>query len=232
VTRKVRLVCIPSADFYFGAHARELLAGIDVRLSPDAARAEFERLLRLRYEAAVVRPQDPLAARGPVDEMVWYATNRRFKSRISTMVEIPAPPEVVFPVYVDRFPDWQPALKLERVDGARGKSCAEYVATYELLGRRLEGRFTVVDADPPRSVRVEGKGIGGIRLWYATTFRPIETGTSVRVDGDYDIPGTMLPGFAVRVIEAAVRREVDRAHATLREFCIAAVTSSAASRVI
>ncbi|TMF36584.1 MAG: hypothetical protein E6I26_08130 [Chloroflexi bacterium] len=180
----------------------------------------------------MVRPQDPLAARGPVDEMVWYATNRRFKSRISTMVEIPAPPEVVFPVYVDRFPDWQPALKLERVDGARGKSCAEYVATYELLGRRLEGRFTVVDADPPRSVRVEGKGIGGIRLWYATTFRPIETGTSVRVDGDYDIPGTMLPGFAVSVIEAAVRREVDRAHATLREFCIAAVTSSAASRVI
>jgi uncharacterized protein YndB with AHSA1/START domain len=220
LTRSVRLVCIPSSDFYFGAYASEVLSV--VLANPDVLDplAEFQRLLRERYEAATVRAQDPLAAFGPRTETVWYATNRPFPSRISAVVEIAAPPELVYRVYVDRFPEWQPAARLERIDAGAGPAGSEYVARYRIAGRTLEGRFTVVAADPPRSVRVEAKGVGGIRVWYAASFVATASGTVVHVEGDYDLPAKLLPNVAHAVLQAAIRREIDRAHARLVELSL------------
>ena len=219
LARNVRLICIPSGDGRFAAHAQALLAELPAELEGEAARLEFERLLKVQYEDAVVRQQDPLAAVGPPGQVVWYATNRRYRSRIIATVEIAAPPELVFRIYTERFAEWQTAVSIRRTVATTELVGTVYVATYQILGRTFEGRFRIVDADPPHSVRVEAEGVGGIRVWYVTSFRPTDGGTLVEVAGDYDLPSNLLAGITGLAVERAIARDVERAHASLRDLC-------------
>lgn len=165
-----------------------------------------------------MRPREGIASFGQTDDLVWYVTRRRYGSRIAKKVEIAAPQPFVFNVYVDRFADWMVGLRVERTELKPGIVGTEYRASYELFGRTLEGRFRVVEADPPRSVRVEAKGVGGIQLWYVTTFQPTEKGTLVAVLGDYDLPARLVPGVG-KAFEQVIGHEIDRAHRSLRAFC-------------
>ena len=218
-----RLVCIPSNDLVFAAHAREVLASLPSDTDGQVDRAEFERRLRGRYPGAVVRAQEPFARLHASDALTWYATNRPYRSRISAIVDVAAPQSFVFDVYVRRFPEWQVAVQLEPIgypasapDGLAG---SEFAARYEIFGRGFEGRFRVVDADPPRSVRVEATGTGGIRVWYATSFSRSGSGTRVHVVGDYDVPLVLLPRIQRIVLGRVITRDIDRVHAALRNLC-------------
>jgi hypothetical protein len=168
----------------------------------------------------VVRAQDPLARVAGSDDVVWYATNRTYRSRISAALDIAAPTELVFATYIDRFPDWQRSVALRPV-GSDGRLVGrEFAASYSIFGRRFEGRFRIVDADPPRFVRIEARGAGGIRVWYATSFAPTEDGrTHLDVLGDYDVPGTLFPRVQRLVLEQVIGRDIDRAHADLVALC-------------
>lgn len=214
-----RLVCIPSNDPAFAAHARELLASLPGDLHGDAGRAEFERRLRERYPQAVVRAQEPLARLHASDAVTWYATNRTYRSRISASFDVAAPQEFVFDVYVRRFPEWQTAVHLEAIGSDEGLVGAEYSARYELFGRTFSGSFRVIDADPPRTVRVEAAGGGGIRVWYATSFSATPTGCRVAVVGDYDVPFDLLPRIQRLVLGRVIGRDIDRVHEIFRELC-------------
>jgi hypothetical protein len=212
----VRLVTIPSTDTDFGAHARDLLAGIEQR-EPEAGRAELERRLRRFYPGAVVRARDPLASFGGEDDLVWYATNRAVSTAIRESVEIRAPRELVFDVYLERYPEWQSAVDVRRVEAVGPGVLAAYGATYELLGRRFEGRFDVVEVARPAFVRVEAAGTSGIEVWYVTSFRDSAHGTIVEVIGDYHLPSRLLPDVQRFVVDRVIARDIRRAHSTLAQ---------------
>jgi Polyketide cyclase / dehydrase and lipid transport len=215
----IRLVCIPSSDIDFAGYARAALAALQPAASRDALRTTFEKRLRERYPAATVRPQEGLATLGPREGTVWYVSNRPFQSRITASMEVPAPQELVYHIYVERWPEWQTGVEL-RLRGPRTPLIGrEYSATYKIVGRTFEGIFRIVDADPPRSVRVEAIGVGGIRVWYATTFRPSARGTAVEVLGDFDVPAALLPGLQRLVLERLINVDIERSHAALADLC-------------
>src|SRR5437868_2535665 len=215
----VRLVCIPSSDIDFAAFARAALAALPPAPSPDVLRGRFEERLRAHYPAATVRPQEGLATLGPREGVVWYVSNRPFQSRIAASIDVSGPPELVYDIYVERFPEWQNGVTLQLRGSATPLIGREYSATYKIIDWKFEGIFRVVDADPPRSVRMEAIGVRGIRVWYATTFRPSKRGTAVDVTGDFDVPTGLVPGLQRLVLERLIAVDIDRAHAALADLC-------------
>jgi Polyketide cyclase / dehydrase and lipid transport len=215
----IRLVCIPSSDVDFAGFARAALAALPPAASRDALRASLEQRLRERYPAATVRPQEGLATLGPREGAVWYVSNRPFQSRIAASIDVSGTPELVYHIYVERWPEWQTGVELRLRGSGSPLIGREYSATYKIVGREFEGIFRVVDADPPRSVRVEAIGVGGIRVWYATTFRPSARGTVVEVVGDFDVPVALLPGLQRLVLERMINVDIERSHAALADLC-------------
>ena len=217
-----RLVCIPSADGEFAVHARALLD--EVALGPDRedeARERLERLIRRRFPTSVVRARDPLATVGLEESPVWYVTRSPYRSRLAASVEIAAPQEFVFDLYVEptRIPEWQTAINVTPLQSHPDLIGNEYLARYKVVGAIVQGRFRIVDAERPTYLRVEAQA-PGMRLWYATTFTRTSTGTRLDVDGDYDVPPNSLAQLADRLfVERAVQRDVDHAHANLKALC-------------
>ncbi len=219
-----RLVCVPSTDLTLAAEARRVASRIPAGVSSGEALAWFARELRRTYPTAVVRPQDELA-RVPGDVPVWYVTRRDRQFRIDTSVWVPLAPEDAYRLYVERVPEWQTAVSLKLRRATPDLVGTEYHATYEFLGRHYAGAFRVLAADPGRSVSFEAKG-SGITVWYVTSFRPEHGGTRVAVQGDYDLPDTLLARVADRLgIERAIARDIARANETYREMCLREASS-------
>ena len=213
---EVQLICIPSSDVAFASLARDVFNGLP---QPTAAfLPEFERTLRRWYPASIVRPQERLANLDTA-RIVWYATNRGYGSKIEATLEIAAPLEFVYGIYVDRLPEWQGRLRLSLRPGSQSRIGREYSTSYELLGRTFEGVFKIVDAKQPEFVLVEALGAAGIRVWFATTFAANPRGTMVRVTGDYDLPSGLLPGVQAALLDHFVARDIDRSHAILTALC-------------
>jgi hypothetical protein len=222
VGSQIRLVSIPSTDARFADFATRALEEIPAGLGNDAARAELERRLRRFYPGAVVRARDPLATYEPPTDVVWYATNRGYDTPIHESVEIAAPRELVFDTYVDRYPEWQSAVAVRRIEAA-APVLAAYGATYEIFGRRFEGRFDVVEVERPSFVRVEATSTSGIAVWYVTSFRDTPDGTVVEVVGDYDLPSRLLPEVQRFIIDRVIARDIRRAHRTLTDLVVTAL---------
>jgi hypothetical protein len=226
---RIRLVTIPSADHAFAARAQALLATLPSAISPVSAIEALQRSLQQEYPGAVVRPRDDLAEVGSAGEAVWYATHRAYRSRISASLVVPVRPEAAFRIYVERFAEWQTAVRLRPRELTPAYAGSEWVATWEFLGRRIEGTFRVVEADPPHSVRFEASGTG-VTLWYHTSFTLSAGGTELRAVGDYDMPDGLLPRIADRLfVERSIQREIDAAHVALLALCRREVAESAAS---
>jgi hypothetical protein len=212
-------VCLPADDSEFAAGARRLLATVGTELPRRDGHAEFERRLQRLYPGATVRRREPMAELGPPTETVWYVTNRPFRARLAATLDIDAPIERVFATYVDRFPDWQAGLRVRLVRRTPRLTGSEYVTSYDLFGRSIEGRLHLVAADPPNAARYEAEG-GGVRVWYATSFRSTRTGTHIEVTGDYELPQRVLPRIIDRLfVERSIQREIDAAHQRLRALC-------------
>jgi uncharacterized protein YndB with AHSA1/START domain len=214
-----RLVCLPADDSDFAACAHELLETVGVELPRNDGHAEFERRLQRLYPGATVRRREPMAELGPPLETVWYVTHRPFRARLAATLEINAPIERVFRTYVDRFPEWQAGLRVRLVRRAPRLTGSEYVTSYDLFGKSIEGRLRLVAADPPNVARYEADG-GGVRVWYATSFRSTSSGTRIDVTGDYELPHRVLPRIIDRLfVERSIQREIDAAHQRLRALC-------------
>jgi hypothetical protein len=225
---RIHLITIPSGDTAFGAYARSVLADLPADLPPPSVLDEFQRRLQTRYPSAVVRPREPLADVGTSREPVWYATNRAYRSRIWSTLEIAAPRDLVFATYVGRVAEWQTAVRLEQRHVAPALVGSEWSATWAFLGRTTNGLFRIVAADPPHSVRFEASGMG-IRVWYDTSFVPTPGGTMVRVVGDYDVPDGIVPTIVDRLfMERGIQRQIDHAHDAFVALCVQVAAERAA----
>ena len=229
VPTRPRLVTIPGSDTALAAHAHDILAATSPDLPLEAARDLLQRGLQERYPGAVVRPRDDLASMGMENDVVWYVTHRAFRSRIAASLEIPVAPELVFQNYVERFAEWQTAVRLRLRHMTRDLTGSEWAGTWEFLGRRVEGVFRIVEADRPHSVRFEASGMGA-RVWYDASFTPTAIGTLLRVVGDYDVPDGILPKLADRLfVERSIQRQIDVAHRALVALCLRDEAAPAAS---
>lgn len=226
----VRIVCIPSADAAFAEDAQRVAARIPEGMSaPDALRW-FTLMLRRDYPRAVVREQVDLA-RTDDGPPTWYVTRGALHFRIDTSIWVPLAPTEAYRAYVERVVDWQVAVELTPLRLAPGTVGTEYRAVYPFLGVRYEGVLRILGAEPGRVVRVEAEG-SGITVWYAATFGEERGGALVHVQGDYELPDTLIARVADRLgLERAIGRDVDRANASFRRLCgrIAAARMTPAS---
>jgi hypothetical protein len=228
VLERLRLITIPTSDAAFAAFAQALVREFPDDVEPHAALETFQRALQTRFPGAVVRPREQLADVGSGEEIVWYATNRAYNSRIVATLDVPAPRDLVFRVYVERVVEWQTAVKLTPRHMEPRLVGSEWYARWSFLGRTQSGVFRLIEADPPHRVRFEATGMG-IRVWYDTSFTPSRAGTVVRVVGDYDIPDGIVPHLVDRVfMERGIQRQIDDAHDAFVALCVEAASSAAA----
>ena len=94
---RVTLVCIPSERHDGSRKSRtRRCAHVPPWLTAAAAAEDLQRRLQATYPGAVVRPREALAEVSTDHEVVWYVTNRAYRSRISAQVDVPGSRESVF----------------------------------------------------------------------------------------------------------------------------------------
>jgi hypothetical protein len=213
------IIASPKADAAFAAEARALAARIPTGLSARDSLAWYEATLRAAYPNAVVREQEALARSEGALYPVWYASNRPKPFRIATSFTVDVSLDDAFEAYVDRVTEWQTAVALVPRHGTPPLFGRTYDATYRFLGIGYTGSLRVRDADPPRSVTYEASG-SGITVWYTTTFASLDDRTLVTVQGDYDLPSSLLTRIADRLhLERAIGRDIERANAAFVRLC-------------
>jgi hypothetical protein len=223
------IIASPKIDTAFAAEARDLASRIPAGLSTRDSLAWFEAKLRAAYPNAVVREQEALARSEGSRHPIWYASNRPKPFRIAATMTVDVPMDEAYEVYVDRVTEWQTAVELVPRPGTPPRIGRTYDATYRFLGMAYTGSFRIRDADPPRSVTCEAAG-SGITVWYTTTFAQLDDGTRVTVQGDYDLPSSILTKIADRLhLERAIGRDIERANEAYVLLC-ASLAADAALR--
>jgi hypothetical protein len=223
------IIASPKTDAAFTADARAIAARIPSGLSTRDSLAWYEATLRGAYPNAVVREQEALARSEGSRHAIWYASNRPKPFRIAASMTVDVPIDEAFEVYVDRMAEWQTAVELVPRAGTPPRIGRTFDATYRFLGIAYTGSFRIRDADPPRSVTCEATG-SGITVWYTTTFAPLDERTQVTVQGDYDLPSSLLARIADRLhLERAIGRDIERANEAFVRLC-ATVAAEAALR--
>jgi hypothetical protein len=213
------IIASPKIDTTFVTEARALAARIPAGLSPRDSLAWYEASLRAAYPNAVVREQETLARSEGALYPVWYASNRPKPFRIATSFAVDVALDDAFDAYVHRITEWQTAVELLPRLGTPPLIGRTYDATYRFLGMAYTGTFRMRDADPPRSVTYEAFG-SGITVWYTTSFTSLGDRTSVMVQGDYDLPSSILTKIADRLhLERAIGRDIERANAAFVRLC-------------
>jgi hypothetical protein len=213
------IIASPKIDITFVTEARALAARIPAGLSPRDSLAWYEASLRAAYPNAVVREQETLARSEGALYPVWYASNRPKPFRIATSFAVDVALDDAFDAYVHRITEWQTAVELVPRPGTPPLIGRAYDATYRFLGMAYTGSFRMRDADPPRSVTYEAFG-SGITVWYTTSFTSLGDRTSVMVQGDYDLPSSILTKIADRLhLERAIGRDIERANAAFVRLC-------------
>jgi hypothetical protein len=213
------IIASPKTDTAFATEARAVAARIPEGLSARDAIAWYEATLRAVYPNTVVREQDALARSEGALYPVWYASNRPKPFRIATSFAVDVPLDEAFEAYVEGVTEWQTAVSLVPRAGTPPLVGRTFDATYRFLGIAYTGSLRVRDADPPRSVTYEASG-SGITVWYTTTFASLGDRTSVTVQGDYDLPSSLLTKIADRLhLERAIGRDIERANAAYARLC-------------
>ena len=213
------IIASPKTDTAFAIDAQALAARIPGGLSARDSLAWYEASLRASYPNAVVREQEALARSEGAPYPVWYASNRPKPFRIATAFAVPVPLDDAFDAYVHRITEWQTAVELVPQPGTPALVGRTYAATYRFLGMAYTGSFRMRDADPPRSVTYEAFG-SGITVWYTTSFASLGDVTSVTVQGDYDLPSSLLTRIADRLhLERAIGRDIERANGAFVRLC-------------
>jgi hypothetical protein len=81
--------------------------------------------------------------------------------------------------------------EMGEISGRPGGVGSSYVGFYRVAGRRLEGHFVITAADRPSLHQAAGTTRGGWARW-TTMIEPTATGSEVRVDLEYELPGEVL----------------------------------------
>ena len=128
--------------------------------------------------------------------------------KVEDSVDVDKPQEVVYALVRDleRAPEWQPSL--ESVDVQAGTEVRRVV------GMRQEGRFFIVEDDPPRRFAISSEG-GPVSA--RATFDLESRGDGTRVAFTLDLGLHGLSRIAQRLAKTAASREVRNSLRKLKE---------------
>jgi hypothetical protein len=139
-------------------------------------------------------------------------------TRVSVSARVPASAERTWATAADlsRFGEW-----LTLHEGWRGEVPAELAAGAELTSvvrvKGLRNRVTwrVATYDPPRSLRISGAGVGGVRISLTLSVNPNGEHTTVAVDAE--ITGTPTVGPLGMIIGRALKGDMRKSVAALAD---------------
>jgi uncharacterized membrane protein len=123
-----------------------------------------------------------------------------------------APIERVFELGSDfkRYPEWNAAYSdIKEVIGPPDKVGTRILGVTKVLGRHMEGWGDIVEVDPPRLLKVSGKGLEGGTVTTTYRYTPAGTGTDYEFEGEYELPAGFLGQIADKLfVEKAVERDL------------------------
>ncbi len=140
-------------------------------------------------------------------------------SHLGTTFRVAAPPEIVFDLIADpsRGPEWQTMVSdMGEISGRPGGVGSSYIGYYKVAGRRLEGRFVVTAAERPNIHQAAGTTRGGWARW-TTIIDPIDGGSEVRVDLEYELPGEMIGSLFGKLTGNRLEQELNKTYDNLRK---------------
>jgi uncharacterized protein YndB with AHSA1/START domain len=140
-------------------------------------------------------------------------------SHLATTIRVAAPPEIVFDLVADpsRGPQWQTMISdMGEISGRPGGVGSSYIGYYRVAGRRLEGRFVVTAAERPTLHQAAGTTRGGWARW-TTMIEPVEGGSEVRVDLEFELPGEMIGSLFGKLTGNRLEQELNKTYDNLRK---------------
>jgi uncharacterized membrane protein len=131
-------------------------------------------------------------------------------AHVSLSEHVEAPIERVFALLIDfkRYPEWDvTTAEVLEISGPGDKVGTKIHMVGLLLGRKMENRGEIVEADPPRLLKMAVQEPSRGTITYRLT--PAGTSTDVTVEMEYELPGILgeiaNKLFAERFIERAMR---------------------------
>jgi carbon monoxide dehydrogenase subunit G len=135
-------------------------------------------------------------------------------------VHIDAPPERVWDILTDpeRVAQYNVTIvEVKNPTGRLDQVGASFDAVVKVYGRRIEGRWEVVEVDPQRRIVQRGSGAGGGTATVIGTIEPSNGGTNAAVEIDYELPAGFLGELANRLfVERSVERDVRHTNENLK----------------
>jgi uncharacterized protein YndB with AHSA1/START domain len=136
--------------------------------------------------------------------------------KIEKTVEFPASPEKVWGIVSDpaRFGDWlgmHKAWKGEVPDEFTQGS--QVTAIVSLLNMPNTITWTVDHYEPPKSVKLSGTGMAGVKVAITLDVAPAETGSAMSIIADFE--GQMIVGAIGQAVEKAGHQELAESTARL-----------------
>ncbi|TCO65786.1 type II toxin-antitoxin system Rv0910 family toxin [Actinocrispum wychmicini] len=137
---------------------------------------------------------------------------------VNVSVELPAGPEKVWSAMADlaRFEEW-----LTIHQGWRG-SLPDVLAVgsrmteiVSVMGMANKIEWTVDAYDPPRSLRISGTGMAGVRVSFTLSVEPLGDKAKATIDAEFS--GQMVVGPIGAAVEKNSRGELEKSLAKLTE---------------
>jgi uncharacterized membrane protein len=132
---------------------------------------------------------------------------------------VDAPIERVFEMFIDvkRWPEWMPnATEIKEITGPLDKAGTKIRSVSGFLGRKLETRDEIVEAERPRLWKLASEG-GGFKGTATYRLTSTDQGTDVLVEADYELPAGFLGHVADRLfMEKTMERQMRHAAENLK----------------
>ena len=133
-----------------------------------------------------------------------------------------APIERVFALGTDfaRYPEWNVTYtEVKEIVGPPNQLGTKIYVVMRLLGQTMEGWGEIVEIDPPKLIHTSGTSTQGGNLEYVLRLTPIEKGTEVVLEVDYELPAGIFGKVADKLfIERAVERDLRHSLENFRAF--------------
>jgi uncharacterized protein YndB with AHSA1/START domain len=102
-------------------------------------------------------------------------------------------------------------------DVAQGTTITEEI---EMLGIANKIEWTVLDLEEPTKITIAGTGPAEVRAWFTYTVEPTDTGTNLKLSGDFD--GALINDTLDRAVEKDGTVQLDTTLQRLEELATAA----------
>ena len=138
--------------------------------------------------------------------------------KIEKTVELPAAPDKVWGVVSDpsRFGEWLGMHKAWKGDvPSEFAQGSQVTAIVSLLNMPNTITWTVDHYEPPKTVKLSGTGMAGVKVAITLDVEPADAGTAMSIIADFE--GQMIIGAIGQAVEKAGHQELAESTARLAE---------------